>query len=183
MKPRRRFRFTLWQLMLTNLVVGVWLALPRVLNSPDRVIAFSAAVILSVLCLFAAVAEVVLSKRCPNCSRWSLRRLARHSSYYLCTSCRARLKRAWLGPWRDASGPEDAARYERRSHAGIWKGYAPPGELDGSGSGHLLQIKRARDPIDEIRRHPRPIATGRGPDRASAKVRRFLLARREDDDV
>ncbi len=180
MKPRRRVRFTIGQMMWAILVVGGVLALPRILNSPDRVIAFSALVILSVLCLIAAVAEIVLSKRCPNCSRWSLRRLARHSRYYLCTSCRARLKRGWMGPWHDASGPEDAARYERRSHAGIWKGYTPPGEPEGSRSGHLLQSKRMRDPIEEIRRHPRPTPSDRGLDRASAKVRRFLLARRED---
>lgn len=183
MVPRRRIRFTIGQLMLANLLLAGLFALPPLLRSPDRVYVYSATVILSGLCFLAAVAELILSKRCPTCSRWALRRLSRQTEYYLCTSCRARLKRAWLGPWRDASGPEDADRYARRTDAGTWTGYDPPGKLDGSRSGLLLQGKRTRNPIDEIRRHPRASASGRGSEEAETKVRKFLRARKDDEGV
>ena len=76
---------------------------------------------------------------CPACSRWALRRLARHRHYYRCSACGARLKRYGLGPWLDATGPQDAARYRKPTDAGTWKGYEPPGRLDDSTSGHLLE--------------------------------------------
>ena len=63
---------------------------------------------------------------------------------------RGRFKRSGLGPWLDASGPEDAARYQQRTEAGTWKGFAAPKDLGATTSGRLLQSKRTRDLPGEL---------------------------------
>jgi len=61
-----------------------------------------------------------------------------------------KLKWFGLSPWLDASGPEDAARYRKRSEAGTWKGFAAPKVLGTTTSGRLLQSKRTRDLPGEL---------------------------------
>jgi hypothetical protein len=131
------------------------------------------------LFLLNALVERTFGKTCPACSRRALRRLARHPYYYLCTECRARFKRFWVGPWLDASGPEDAGRYRRGSEAGTWTEYAAPEDLDGSSSGHLLQSKRTKDLVGEVKRHPPRPGSRRRLEEAEKKVRDFLKRRYE----
>jgi hypothetical protein len=54
------------------------------------------------------------------------------------------VKRSDSGPWLDASGPDDAAKYQRAPEARAWKGFAAPEDLSRSASGSLLQNKRGR---------------------------------------
>jgi hypothetical protein len=79
-----------------------------------------------------------------------------------------------IRPRLEASGPEDAARYGRRTEAGIWKGYAAPKEPGKSDSGRLLRGKRSRDLLDEVRQAPPRPDAGRRLEEAEKKVRKFL---------
>ena len=99
--------------------------------------------LLTAFVLLNMLVEMVFGKLCPSCSRWTLRRLARHRRYYRCSACGGRIKWFRLGPWLDASGPEDAARYRKRTEAGTWKGFAAPKDLEATTSGRLL---RASEP-------------------------------------
>jgi hypothetical protein len=99
----------------------------------------------------------------------------RHRRYYRCTACRARVKRYWFGPWLDASGPEDAARYRKPTDAGTWTEFAVSEHLDNSTSGQLLKNKRSGPQPDDKAR--RPIYTPKPNPRleeARAKVRGFF---------
>jgi hypothetical protein len=153
-------------------IVAVILAAPRPGRSPDGAVALIAA--LAILVVLSSVNKLAALTLCPACSRPSMRRLARSRHYYRCSACRGRFKRFGFGPWLDASGPEDAARYGRRSEAGIWKGYAAPREPGKSGSGRLLRGKRSRDLLDEVRQAPPRPDAGRRLEEAEKKVRKFL---------
>ena len=113
-------------------------------------------------------------KPCPSCSRWTLRRLARHPRYYRCSACGGRFKWFGLGPWLDASGPEDAARYRKRTEAGTWKGFAAPKDLGATTSGRLLQSKRTRDLPGELKHQPHPPTRQQRLDDAERKARNAL---------
>lgn len=182
MKPDGKPRYTIGQIMLGIAVFAGILALPRLVRSPDGPILFAFLGLLTTLVLISALFDVVFGKICPACGRRALRRLARHRHYYGCMACRARLKRFGVGPWLDASGPEDEARYHKTGGAGTWKEFAVPRDLKGSGSGVLLASKRARDPIEELHRYaPRP-DSGRRLEQAERKVRAFLRRRNEIDE-
>lgn len=179
MDPSRRPRYTIGQYMVGIALTAALLAIPRLLNSPDRLIGAALIGVMLTLVLLNALVERTFGKTCPACSRRALRRLARHSHYYLCTECRARFKWFWVGPWLDASGPEDASRYRRRSEAGNWTEYAAPEDLDGSSSGHLLQSKRTKDLLGEVKRYPPRPGSRRRLEEAERKVREFLKHRHE----
>jgi hypothetical protein len=173
-QPLPTGRFTIGVL----LVVAAALAGPLVLFQRASIgdhlaAAFVVAVGASLLGLSALIDDFT-GKRCPACSRWALRRLALHRSYYRCTACRARFKRAGLGTWLDASGPDDAARYRKRTEAGTWKGYAVPHELAGSTSGVLLQSKRSGDLRVHPGRRPSRLRLARWHQDARKKIRAFL---------
>jgi hypothetical protein len=165
--------------MVVIAVLAISLAVPRLLNSPDRLVGVCFVGVLATLVLLNASIEVVLGKPCPVCSRRALRRLARHRHYYRCQACWAQLKRFGFGPWLDASGPEDAARYRKPSEAGIWKGFDVPRNLKGSSSGVLLGSKRSRDILDEVKQHPPRPEAGRRLKQAEKKVREFLRRRQD----
>ena len=129
--------------------------------------------------LVSLMIEMVVSKACPACSRGVLRRLARHRHYYRCSACCARFKRFGFGPWLDASGPDDAARYRKPTDAGIWKAFTVPEMLDGSTSGLLLRSKRSRDLPSESNCRSHQSGAGRRLEAARAKVCKFLRRLKE----
>jgi hypothetical protein len=182
MQATRRPRYTIGQIMLAIAALAGVLAIPRIVRSPDRTVLLCSLGLLAALVLLNAAIETIFGKLCPACSRRALRRLARHRHYYRCSVCRARFKRFGFGPWLDASGPEDAARYRKPSEAGTWKGFAVPKDLKGTNSGVLLGSKRTRDLIDEVRQHPPRPNAGRRLEQAEKKVREFLRRRQDPDD-
>jgi hypothetical protein len=158
------------------LIAGIacLLAVPRLIRSPDGPVFAYLLAFLAALVPLNALAEMVFGVPCPACSRWTLRRLARHPRYYRCSVCRARFKRSGFGPWLDASGPDDAGRYRQASEARPWEGFAVPEDLDGTTSGLLLQNKRSRERPAEDPRPPRSPGPGGRFEEARRKVRRFL---------
>jgi len=147
----RSSRFTIGQVMLVIAVFAGLLAVPRLADSPDRIVMVCVVGLLTALLVLNLLVEMVFGKPCPACSCWTLRRLARHSRYYRCSTCGGRFKWFGLGPWLDASGPEDAARYRQRTEAGTWQGFVAPKELGATTSGRLLQSKRTRDLPGELK--------------------------------
>jgi hypothetical protein len=182
MPSTQKPRYTIGQIMLGIAVLAGVLAIPRLVNSPDRLVLFCFLGVLATLVLVNRTIEVAFGKVCPSCSQRALRRLARHRRYYRCAACRARYKRFGFGPWLDASGPDDAGRYRKPSEAGIWKGFDVPKDLKGSSSGVLLGSKRARDLLDEVRQHPHRPGSGRRLEEAERKVREFLERRQDPED-
>jgi hypothetical protein len=182
MQPTRWPRYTIGQFMLIIAAAAGGLAIPRLVQSPARLGVVCFFGMLATLVLLNGAIDVVFGKVCPACSRRALRRLARHRRYYRCSVCRARYKRFGFGPWLDASGPEDAARYRKPSEAGIWKGFTVPKDPKGSNSGVLLASKRSRDLLDVIKQHPRKPDSGRRLEQAERKVREFLRRRHDPED-
>jgi hypothetical protein len=180
MKSTDRPRYAIWQLMGVIAALGSLLAIPRIVRSPDRVVLFGVLGLLSLSGLVYAAIEAILAKVCPACSRRALWRLARHRRHYRCRECGARFKRFGFGPWLDASGPEDEARYHKPSEAGVWKGFSVPKDLKGSNSGVLLGSKRSRDPLDIVKQYPPRRDSGRRLEQAERKVREFLKRRHEE---
>jgi hypothetical protein len=168
-------RFTIRQLMIVIAVAACLLGLSRMVTAGEPDLAACLAAVPTVLVLLHLVIEQIFGAPCPVCSRWALRRLARHRRHYRCTECRARVKRFWFGPWLDASGPEDAARYRKPQGAGTWTEFAVSEHLDDSTSGQLLKNKRFGHPPDHKARRPvyKPEPSPRL-EEARAKVRDFF---------
>lgn len=175
----RSSRFTIGQIMTVIAVFASLLAAPRLAVSPERTVMVCLVGLLTLLVLLNMLVEMVFGKQCPSCSRWTLRRLARHNRYYRCSACRGRFKRFGLGPWLDASGPEDATRYRKQTEAGIWKGFAAPKDLGATTSGRLLQNKRTRDLQVEVKHQSYPPARHQRLDDAERKARNALDRLRE----
>jgi len=74
--------FTIGQVMVGIAVFASLLAVPRLAVSPDRIVMVCLVGLLTVLVLLNMLVEMVFGKLCPSCSRWTLRRLARHRRYY-----------------------------------------------------------------------------------------------------
>src|SRR4051794_38017439 len=111
-------RSTIGQAMVAIAVLASLLAVPQLVVSPDRVVMVSLVGLLTALAVLHVLVESIIGLPCPSCGRWSLRRLARHRRFYRCSACRGRFKRFGLGPWLDASGPEDSARFRKPTDAG-----------------------------------------------------------------
>jgi hypothetical protein len=154
MKTPGSARFTIGQVMVGIAVLASLLAVPRLVLSPDRIVMVCLVGLLTVLFTMHVLVEMAVGSPCPACGRWTLRRLVRHRFYFRCSACRGRFKRFGFGPWLDASGPGDDARFQRPTEAGIWKSFTIPKDLSGSTSGTLLQNKRARDLTDVVKRMP-----------------------------
>jgi hypothetical protein len=90
------------------------------------------------------VVDVLVGIRCPGCGRWKLRRLTRVRSFACCACCGRRFKRSFLGPWRDASGPDDDAVIRGKARRWSWIGSTIPQEHDASTTGVLLRNQRRR---------------------------------------
>lgn len=161
----RRSRLTLAKIMALNAVLAVLLAASRLtLSTIATVLAWGWTCLLIVI-LGNVVVDIVVGVACPKCRNRALRRLAMSFgllSYYQCAVCGGRWKRwSFFSTWRDASGPEDAGRYRRKSAAGNWLAYSRP-EGGDTCSGKLLRSKRLRNPalvpedLDECgeRTHP-----------------------------
>ncbi len=170
----RSSRFTIGQVMVGIAVFASLLAVPRLAVSPDRIVMFCLVGLLTLLVLLNRLVEMVFGNPCPACSRWTLRRLARHPRYYLCSACGGRFKWFGLGSWLDASGPEDAAQYRKRTEAGTWKGFLAPKELEATTSGRLLQSKRTRDLPEELKHQPHQPTRRQRLDDAERKARAAL---------
>ena len=99
--------------------------------------------------------EMVFGKLCPSCSRWTLRRLARHRRYYRCSACGGRFKWFNWAPGLMRPAPR-TARSRNRTEAGTWKGFAAPKDLGATTSGRLLQSKRTRDLPGGPKHQPHP---------------------------
>lgn len=173
MEPSRTYRYTIRQFMAGTIVVlAGLLVLPLLATTPELLamglmVAFLTT---SILCLL----EYLSARRCPACSSLAMRRLRNHFHYFCCTTCRARFKRFGRGPWLDASGPDDAVRFARPTGVGAWKGFVPPQSLDGSTGGLLLQARRSRDLLVEVRRRPHLPGARRLREEAERKVRNFV---------
>jgi hypothetical protein len=183
MEPSRTRQFTIRQFMVVVAVAACLLAFPRLVAALEPLAAASLAMLLAALVLLHVLVGQVFGWPCPVCSRWALRRLARHRWYYRCSACRARLKRIRFGPWLDAYSPEDAWRYKKPTDAGTWKGFEVPGNLAGSTSGRLLEQKRSTPVLDEKKRRP-PYPPEPNPrlEEAKLKVRKFLKHMHEMDE-
>jgi len=170
----RSSRFTIGQVMLGIAVFASLLAVPRLAVSPERIVMVCLVGLLTLIVLLNMLVEMVFGKPCPACSRWTLRRLARHCRYYRCSACGGRFKWFGLGPWRDASGPEDEVKYRKWTEAGTWKGFVAPDDLGASTSGRLLQSKRTRDLPGELKHQPHPPTRRQRLDAAEQKARAAL---------
>jgi hypothetical protein len=155
-------------------VLASLLAVPRLVLSPDRVVMICLVGLLTLLCALHVLVEVIIGCPCPSCGQWTLRRLVRHRFYYRCSSCRGRFQRRGLGPWLDASGPENDARFRRLTDAGTWKGYTRPKDLSGTTSGALLRNKRQTVPADLMRSIPHQPGRRMCDEAAARKVKRVL---------
>jgi hypothetical protein len=155
-------------------VIAAAMVMPRLVSSPEDAVARCLmALILGFLLLHTSVGAI-FGYPCPACSRWALRRLARHRHYYRCSACRARLKRYGFGPWQDASGPKDAAMYCGGANAGTWMGFEWPAEPGDSTSGHLLADRRSRGGPGEGLWHAPAPGSARRSEEARRKVRAAL---------
>lgn len=163
-------RDTIGRLMLWIAGIAFLLAVPRLVTSTGLPWVLGLAAVIPALAILHVLAGSVFGIPCPACSRWTLRRLARHRDYYRCSSCRLRVKRFGFGPWLDASGLADAGRYRQKSESRPWQGYAVPEDLEGTSSGVLLGNKRARGgPVVEPHT---PLGPGDG--RPSLETRRKI---------
>jgi hypothetical protein len=176
---RKRRQFSIARVMIAIAGLAVVLAMPRLATSPADLLARCLMALLVGFFLLHFLTGEFVGYPCPVCSRWALRRLARHRRYYRCSACGARLKRYWLGPWLDATGHQDAAKYRKPTDAGTWKGYEPPGRLDDSTSGHLLENKRSRGGTGEGIWHAASSTSSRRVEDAGRKVRAVLGRLRE----
>jgi hypothetical protein len=172
-------RYTIAQVMIGIAVLASLLAVPRLVMSPDVVVMVCLVGLLTVLVAIHAIVEMVVGRPCPACGQWSLRRLVRHGSYYRCVACRQRFKRYGFGPWLDASGPDDAVRFRKRSEAGTWKSFTVPKDLSGTTSGALLRNKRSRDLREVVKRMPHQPSQGPGVESAALRVSKALAQLRE----
>jgi hypothetical protein len=141
-----RARYTIGQGMALVAVFAVMFALPSPRSSTEVRVITSALASVLVLGLGSLAFDSFFGVLCPGCERWTMRRMARSPSYYRCGACRMRVRRTLLGfgPWLDASGPEDDARFRGTSRSGTWEGFSVPAEPGGSTSGALLRNKRLR---------------------------------------
>lgn len=171
-RPRRQFAIS--RVMAAIAAVAVALAISRQATAPmDPVVTCLSLLLLEFLVLHLLVGKLI-GYPCPHCSRWALRRLARHRRYYQCSACGVRMKRVGLGPWLDAAGPEDAGKYRKDSGSGTWYGYEPPGRLDETPSGHLLEAKQSRVETGEGPWRAPPASSRRRVEDAAKKVRATL---------
>src|SRR4051794_36752303 len=175
----KRRQFSISRAMTAIAGFAVVLAMPRLATSPADLVARCLMALLAGSFLLHLLVGEFVGYPCPVCSRWALRRLARHRHYYRCSDCGARLKRYGLGPWLDATGQQDAAKYRKPTDAGTWKGYEPPGQLDDSTSGHLLEIKRSQGRAGQEIWHAPSTGSARRIEDAGRKVRSALLRLRE----
>jgi hypothetical protein len=178
MDQPRTSRYTIREIMIVIALFACLLGLPRLIASLDPLGLYLVAAPMALLLLNFLV-EMVAGFPCPSCSRWALRRLARHRHYFRCSACRGRFKRVGFGPWLDASGPEDAAKFRKPTEAGTWKGFEVPEELDGTTSGHLLRNKRSGEFLEREMRRPHQPGSGRRLEEAEDKVRAFLAHLRD----
>ena len=150
----RRSRLTIGQGMVVIAVLAGMLAVPRPRTFMELAIATAVLGLLPAFLLTNVLVGIVFGSRCPGCGGWTLRRLAKSRAYYRCSSCQGRFKRFGFGPWLDASGDEDDARYRGKSGSKPWLGYVAPEESSGTIPGALLRSKRARQTWELVLRAP-----------------------------
>ena len=150
----RQPRYTIGQFMALIAALACAFSVPRLIRSArfmtsgESMLLTCVAALPLILVVTNFLIELALGIQCPACSRWGLKRLARHRRYYHCPACGVRVKRSGFGPWRDASGPNEAANYRRRDASRPWVGYSIPAEPGDTTSGQLLRNQRKRRPAD-----------------------------------
>jgi hypothetical protein len=151
-------RWTIGQFMWLIAALALALGLPRSSLLSQARVAGTIILALSLIALASFILQAVMRFQCPRCARMTLRRLARHPHYYRCQTCGLRVKKFGFtfGPWLDASGPQDAGKYQPATERSAWKGFAVQEDLSGSISGSLLSNKRGRVPAP-----PRPTSKKR----------------------
>jgi hypothetical protein len=146
MRSSRRPRFTIGQVMALIAVLAGLLGVPQLRTPVEFKVAACVIAFLPILFLVNVLVETLLGIPCPGCTRWTLRRLVRSSSYYRCSRCESRFKRFGFGPWLDASGPEDAPRYRGKAAVKRWVGFSTPQDPGETTTGLLLRNQRRRGP-------------------------------------
>ena len=169
-----RVRFTIGRVMVWIAAVACSLALPRRVAWAGLLSVAGVAAVIAALALLSILFGAVFGHPCPVCTRWTLRRLARHRHYFRCSECRARLKRFPFAPWLDASGAEDSWRYRAKAESKSLEGLTVPEDLDGSTSGHLLRGKRSRGRLAVETRPSLPTGSGRRTVESQRKVGMFF---------
>lgn len=157
-----RNQFTIGQVM--AIVAGVALVLGIAMTpgfAPILGIIVIPSVIVAVgtYLLWNRLIEIFYGHRCPGCGDRNLERRAVQSfgeRFFLCKTCGLRCRRSLIGFqglffWRDASGPEFDAIYQRHRDEDPWD--APPGVEDEDEAGilskthmNLVRNKRLRRP-------------------------------------
>ena len=106
-------RYTIGQVMVGIAVLASLLAVPRLVMSPDLVVMVCLVGLLTVLFVIHMLVEMTSAAPVPRVASGRSDAWLRHRHFYRCTACRGRFKRFGFGPWLDASGPEEAARFQR----------------------------------------------------------------------
>jgi hypothetical protein len=144
-----RPRITIGRLMALIAAIASLLAVPHLQSPTEFKVAACALAWFPILVLANYLVEAMFGIRCPGCARWTLRRLVSCRSYFSCSGCGMRYKRFGLGPWLDAGGPEDAAKYSGKTPVRTWVGFSVPKATGDTTSGALLRSKRLRGRIGE----------------------------------
>jgi hypothetical protein len=140
--PRRRFTIGQWMVLVA--VLAYFLSLPHLRTMGDAVLTASLIAWLPILYFLNILADLLVGNPCPGCGHWTLRRLARASSYFSCSRCGRRYQRFGLASWRDASGPVADAVFRGKSHARKWLGYSVPEDHGDTTTGLLVRKRRKR---------------------------------------
>jgi hypothetical protein len=157
-----RSRFTIARLMVivagTALVLGIALT-PGVAPIFGEVVIPSVIAGVGIYLGSRRLVELFYGHRCPGCGVRGMERRAVRSfgeRFFLCKHCGVRCSRSLLGIsgnffWRDASGPEFHALYDRTKEEDPWNG--PPGLEDDNDPAfvskthlNLVRSKRQRRP-------------------------------------
>ena len=148
----RQPRYTIGQFMALIAALACAFSVPRLVRSArfmtsgESTLLTCVAALPLLLVVTNFLLELALGIQCPACSHWGLKRLARHRRHYQCPACGVRVKRSGFGPWRDASGPDEAANYRRHNVPKPWAGFSVPAEPGDTTSGQLLRNQRMRRP-------------------------------------
>ena len=169
--------------MLVIAVFAASLALPRLMNSPDRLVVSCLIGVLAALVLINKVIEVICGKPCPACSRRALRRLARHRHYYRCLECsRSAQARSGLAPGSMHPAPTTHADITSRPRPGSGRNTPCPRSSMVQAAASCSRARGPGELVGEIHPPPRSAGDRRRLEEAEKKVRKFLGYRHDEED-
>ena len=123
MQPLPSSNFAFAQLTGAVVVLASLLAVRRIVNSPDDAV-MVCIVGLLIAVVLGLLVEWMVALPCPACSRRTLRPIARHTSYFRCSACRARFK--WFGADPGAMHPAPMTRSGIEGRGSTGHGRAMP---------------------------------------------------------